>query len=163
MTVPLNSSLLSESQSGTARLADCSRFLVANLPRHVGILDFDGVVHLEPAGRHIDLAAVDVDVAVGDHLAGGGAGVGKTELIHHVVQAGFENLQHLLAGDAAALQRLFIHAAELALHQPVIIAQFLLFDQTQAVIGGLAAGFGAVNAGAIIAAFQVFRRAEDRA
>ena len=55
-----------------------------------------------------------------------------------------------------------VDAAELALQQAVVIAQLLLLDQTQAVIGVLAAGLRAVHAGAVIAALEIFRRAEDR-
>jgi hypothetical protein len=86
----------------------------------------------------------------------------KAEVIDDVVQPGFENLQHLLAGDAAALEGALIDAAELAFHQAVEIAQLLLLDQAQAVFGVLAAGLGSVNARAVIAAFQVFVRAEHR-
>jgi hypothetical protein len=68
----------------------------------------------------------------------------------------------LFAGDAAAAERAFIDAAELAFHQAVEIAELLLLNESQSVIGMLAARLGPVDAGAIIAAFQVFIRAEKR-
>ena len=162
ITTPLNSSLFNDSQSGTARLVEISRFLVANWRETLLFFDVDDVVHLERAGRNVDLAAIDLDVAVRNHLPRGGAGVRKTEVINHVVEARLQNLQHLFARDATAFQRLFVNAAELALHQTVIVTELLLLDQAEAVIGVLAAGLGAMHAGTVIAAFEIFRRAEDR-
>ena len=135
MTVPLNSSLFRDSQSGTARLVAISRFLVANWRDTLVFLTLDHVVHLQGVRRDADLAAVDRDVAVRNHLARRGAGVRKAEVKNHVVQARLQNLQHLFAGDAAALQRLFIDAAELAFQQAVVITELLLLNQTEAVIG----------------------------
>ena len=110
----------------------------------------------------LTLRPLTLHVAVGDQLPGGGAGIGEAEMISDVVQAGLQNLQHLLAGDAAALQGALINAAELAFQQAVVIAQLLLLDQAEAVVGVLAAGLRAVHAGAVIAALEVFRGAEDR-
>ena len=55
-----------------------------------------------------------------------------------------------------------VHAAKLALHEPVEITELLLFQQAHAVVGGLAAGLGAMHAGAVIAALKVFGRAKNR-
>ena len=85
--------------------------------------------------RNADLAALDRDVAVANHLARGGAGVRKSEVKNHVVQARLQNLQHLFAGDTAAAQGFFIDAAKLLFHQAVVITELLLLDQTEAVIG----------------------------
>ena len=41
----------------------------------------------------VDAAAVHVDVAVIDHLAGGAAGIAETEAENDVVEAGLEELQ----------------------------------------------------------------------
>ena len=162
ITVPLNSSLFRDSQSGTARLVAISRFFVANWRDTLEFLTLDHVVHLEAEGRDVHLAAIDGDVAVRNHLARRGARVRKAEVINHVVEARLQNLQHLFAGDAAAFQRLFIDAAELAFEQAVVITQLLLLDQTQAVIGVFAARLRAVNAGTVVAALKIFRRAENR-
>ena len=105
----------------------------------------------------LDLAAVDRNVAVANHLARGGAGVGKAEVINDVVEARLQNLQHLLAGDTATAQRFFINAAKLAFHQTVEITELLFLNQAEAIIGGLAAGFRAMDAGAVIAALKIFR------
>ncbi len=44
----------------------------------------------------------------------------------------------------------------------VVVAELLLLDQAEAVIGVLATGLGAMNAGAVIAALEIFRRAKNR-
>ena len=97
-----------------------------------------------------------------DHLARGGAGIGKAEMKHNIVQPGFQNLQHLFAGDSAAAQRFFIHPAELPFNQAVVILELLLLNQAFAIFGGFAAGLRAMHAGTIIAAFEIFRGAENR-
>jgi len=105
----------------------------------VGCFDLDYVVHLQPIGRNIDLAGIDSDVAMADQLPGGGAGIGKTQMITDIVQPGFQNLQHLLAGNATAFQGAFVNAAELAFEQAIIVAQFLFLDQPQGIVGLFAA------------------------
>src|SRR5437667_3054009 len=96
-----------------------------------------------------------------DKLAGGGARIREPQVIANVIETGLEDLQHLFAGDATALEGALINSAELPLHQAVVIAQLLLFDQTQTIIGVLAARLGAMDAGAVVAALQIFRGAED--
>ncbi len=95
MTVPLNSSLFKDSQSGTARLVEISKFLVASWRDTLLFLTLMTSLTFRAYDGDADLAAVHRDVAVADHLAGGGAGVAKAEVKHDVVQARFQNLQHL--------------------------------------------------------------------
>src|ERR1039457_6416100 len=123
MTVPLNSSLFNDSQSGTARLVETSNPLVASWRDTLLFLTaitsftfraYDGMLTFRP----------------------------------------FTVTWPWLTLWRAAAQGFFIDAAELAFHQAVVIPEFLLFDQTEAVIGVLAAGFRAVNARTIIAALQ---------
>src|SRR5690348_7913066 len=83
-------------------------------------------------------------------------------MVADVVQPGFENLQHLFAGDAAALEGALVDTAELPLHQAIIVTKLLLFDEAKPVIGVLAAGLGAMNARAIVAALQVLSGAKNR-
>src|SRR5690242_11674185 len=101
-------------------------------------------------------------MAVGNQLARGSPSIRETKVIANVVEARLENLQHLLAGNTTALKSAFIHATELAFEQAVVVAELLLFNQSQTVIGVLAAGFRAMNAGTVIAAFQIFGGAENR-
>ena len=162
MTTPLRASLSNESQSGTARLAALSRFLVGQLPRGIGILDLNDVVDLEAEGRNVDLAAVDLHVAMGHQLPGGRARIGEAEMISDIVQPGLQDLQHLLAGNSTAPESAFVNAPELALEQAVVIAELLFLNQTQTVIGVLATRLRAMHAGAVIAPLEVFRRAKDR-
>src|SRR5437870_8694550 len=82
-------------------------------------------------------------------------------MIAEVIQAGLQNLQHLFAGYAATLERAFVNTAKLPLQQPVVVTQLLLLDEPQTIIGVLAAGLGAVDARAIIAALQIFGGAKD--
>jgi len=126
------------------------------LARGIGILDFDGVVHFEAKGGDVDFAAVDPDMAMGNQLAGSGPGIGKAQVVANVVETGFEDLQHLFAGDAAAFEGAFVNAAELAFEQAVIIAELLLFNQAEAVVGVFPAGLRAMNTGAVVAALEVF-------
>src|SRR6185312_1359143 len=112
--------------------------------------------------RHVHLAAIHLDMAVRNHLTRSGARVRETEMENHVVETRLENLQHLLARNTTALQSLLVNTTELAFEQAVIITELLLFDQAETVIGVLAAGLRAMNARTIIAAFQIFRGAENR-
>ena len=117
-------------------------------------------LHVE--GGDVDLAAIDLHVAVGNHLAGGAAGVGEAEAVDDVVEAGLEKLEEDLAGDAAAGGGDGEVAAELAFEDAVLIAQLLLLGEGDGVIGLLAAGaFRAVHAGAVVLAFERLRGAEE--
>ena len=53
-------------------------------------------------------------------------------------------------------------AAKLPLKQSVVVAKFLFLDQTQSIIGVLAARLRAMHARAIITPFEIFRWAKDR-
>src|SRR5260370_1270408 len=100
-------------------------------------------------------------MAVRDELAGGCPRICETQMIADIVQPRFQNLQHLFAGDAAALQGALIHAPELTLQKPVVIPEFLFLDQAQAVVGVFGAPLRAVNAGAVAAALEILRGPED--
>src|SRR5262249_14394377 len=112
-------------------------------------------------GRNGNLASVHLDVTMAHELAGGRARIGKAQVINHVVEARLQDLQHLFAGDAAALERAFVNAPELAFEQTVIITQLLFFVQAHPVVGDFASGLGAVHAGRIIAAFEIFGRPKN--
>src|ERR1035438_1699481 len=71
--------------------------------------------------------------------------------------------RRVLFRSTTLLQGLFKHAAELRLHESVLVTQLLLLRQAQAVIALLATGLlRAVYTRRISAALQVFRRAENR-
>src|SRR6266404_6182442 len=96
-------------------------------------------------------------MAVGDELARTRSRIGKAQMVTNIVQPGLQNLEHLFAGDAAALQSAFIHAPKLALQKAVVIPELLFLDQTQSIIGVLAARLGAVNARTVTAALEILR------
>ena len=106
--------------------------------------------------------AVDPDVAVADQLAGGGAALGEAEKVDHAVEAGLEELQETLAGDAALALGGLEGLAELALEQAVDVAELLLLVQADGELRQLAAEFGAVLAGGIGTTLIRLGGAEER-
>ena len=112
--------------------------------------DGDDITDLEGGGGDVALATVHGDVAVGDHLAGAGAGLGKAHTVDDVVEAGLKKLKQDETGDATRLQSGLEIAAELALKHSVLETKLLLLGQRGAVLGNLAAGaLGSVHAGGI--------------
>ena len=105
MTVPLNSSLFNDSQSGTARLVAISRFFVASWRE---TLLFFTTMASFTFGRTTarSLCGRSPDMAVRNHLARGAAGIGKAEAKNDVIEACLQKLEDLFAGDTAAVQRL---------------------------------------------------------
>src|SRR3954469_5342316 len=99
----------------------------------------DDVVGGHPVRRDVDLAAVDLDVAVPHELAGHVAGLGEAGPVHDVVQPRLEDLQEDLTGLALLLVGLFVVAAELLLQHAVDAAGLLLLTQLQQVLAVLAA------------------------
>ena len=73
-------------------------------------------------------------MAVRHQLAGSGARRSDAQTIYHIVQTAFEQLQQVLARDAAHTGRLIVRACELLLQQTVRILGFLFFAQLRAVL-----------------------------
>jgi len=92
-----------------------SKFFVASLARHIVVLDFRSRSFTFQRKRwNVDLATLDRDVAVANHLARGGTGVSQPRLENDVVEARLKILEHLLAGDTATGGNcLFIDTAKL--------------------------------------------------
>jgi len=82
-------------------------------------------------------------------------------MVANIVQPGLENLQHLFAGNTTALECALVDATELAFEKAVVVTEFLLLNQAETVIGMLAARLRTVNAGSIVAPFEIFGRAKD--
>ena len=79
------------------------------------------------------------EVAVGDHLAGGGARGREAQAVDDVVEPQLERPQQGLAGHAGVARRLDEVVAELLLEHAVDAADLLLLAQLQAVVADLAA------------------------
>lgn len=98
------------------------------------------VASLDLVGGQVDRLAVDGHAAVADQLTGGRTGNSKTHAVDNVVQAGFQQLQQVLAGVALLGRGLLVVVAELTLQQAVDALDLLLFTQLQAVVGSALTG-----------------------
>src|SRR6202012_953106 len=85
-------------------------------------------------GGAVDAAAVDQPVTVGDQLAGVAPRGGEAEAHEHVVEAGLEQPEQVLAGDAVHAGGVFVVGAELFLQHLVVAAGLLLLAQLQAIL-----------------------------
>src|SRR5436305_9550223 len=88
-------------------------------------LDRDDVLGTYLVRGDVDPAAVDLPVAVGDQLPRLAPGGGETEADEHVVEAGLEQAQQVLAGDAFLAGGLFVVGAELFLEDLGVTAGLL--------------------------------------
>ena len=113
----------------------------------------DDVVRANLVARDVHAAAVDLEVAVADELAGLRARGGEAEPVDDVVEPRLEHPQQLLARHAGALGRLLVVGAELGLEETVVPARLLLLAQLQQVLGLLDAA-AAVLAGRVAAALD---------
>ena len=119
----------------------------------------DGILHF---------AAVDLEVAVADHLARLRAAGAEAHAVDDVVQTALlEHAEQVFAGDALHRAGLLEHVAELRFEQAVIPAGLLLFAKLQAVADDLRLSILAVLAGNEVAAsrwrtFRVWQRSPFR-
>ena len=98
-------------------------------------LDRDHVFGTHLVGGDVDPAAVDHPVPVADELAGLAPRGGEAEPDQHVVEAGLEQPQQVLAGDAVLPRSLVVVGAELFLQHLVVAARLLLLAQLHPVLG----------------------------
>src|SRR5437763_528893 len=83
------------------------------------------VAGLDAVRRDVDLAAVDLEVAVGDELAGLVTAHRQPPAVHDVVHPQLEELQQPRASDALGVGGLLVVAAELLLQDAVDAARLL--------------------------------------
>src|SRR5262245_4958533 len=114
----------------------------------------DDVALADAVAGDVDPAAVDLDVAVVDELAGLGAGGRPAGPVDDVVEPALEQLQHDLAGDAALARGLLVEVAELPLVEAVGEAGLLLLLELLEVLGRVAAPAAAVLTRRVGAALQ---------
>ena len=102
-------------------------------------LEGDDLAGLDEVAGDVDLAAVDQDVAVADDLAGGPDGAADAEAADDVVETGFEEGEHGVAGITTGFLGHLHETAELALKHAEVELELLLLDHADAVFGGAAA------------------------
>ena len=103
------------------------------LIRLAGFAYGDDIAHSDEGGGDIALAAIDVDMAVTDDLAGLGAAGAESHAVDHAIEPALQVLHHVVAGDALLVRGLFEPAAELPLEYAVDAADLLLFAKLQAI------------------------------
>jgi hypothetical protein len=79
-------------------------------------------------------------MAVQNDLAGLRTGIGKAQLIDHIIQPSFQQDYQIIAGDAGLFGSLIKETFELSFIQSVGIFGFLLFSELNASVGHTAAG-----------------------
>src|SRR3989442_13032092 len=97
-----------------------------------GRAQLNGVAHLQQHGRHRGLAAVDREVAVGDHLPGLAPRRGEAQAVDDVIQPQLEQPQEVLARHALLALRPLKVLAELRLQHAVDPLGFLLLAELDA-------------------------------
>ena len=126
------------------------------------VFNFDDIAGFGVERRDIDLATIDLDMAVGDELASAASGVGESEAEDDVIESGFEELEENFAGDATFIGGDVKVATKLAFEDAVLVAKLLFFAEGDGVFALLAAGaLWSVHAGAVIFPFEGFGRAEE--
>src|ERR1700722_4233900 len=99
--------------------------------------NFNDIVGLYDERWNIDALAIDVQMAVAHQLASLGARSGKAHPVKRVVETAFQQVQHILAGDALSRAGFFEQIAELAFEKLIITAGFLLFAKLETVADDL--------------------------
>ena len=94
----------------------------------------DDVALADAVARDVDPAAVDLDVAVADELAGLGPGGRPAGAVHDVVEALLAVAEQVLARHALAAVGLVVEVAELLLGEAVGEAGLLLLLELQQVL-----------------------------
>src|SRR5438309_1139477 len=96
--------------------------------------DRHDIAGLDPVRRDVDLAAVDLEMAVRDELAGLVPAHGEPAPVHHVVQSQLEELEQARAGDPLGMGGFLVVAAELLLKDAVDAASLLLLAELDQVL-----------------------------
>src|SRR5919198_911981 len=109
---------------------------LAHVDEVLGLVgQLDGVLGPDLGARDVDPAAVHLDMAVADELAGLPLGQREPEAQDHGVQAGLELAEQLLARDPGLSVGPVVVAAHLPLADPVDVAELLLLEQPDLVLG----------------------------
>ena len=87
------------------------------------------VARFDKERRNVGLAIINHEMAVPHQLPGLPPRVSETHAIDDIVETGLQNLQEVITGDAATPLSLYKVLVELALHDAVEPAHFLLLAQ----------------------------------
>src|SRR5215204_1724071 len=117
------------------------------------LTEVDDVMRSDPIGGDVDLLAIDQEVAVHHKLTGLPAGTSQPGTIDHIVEAGLQDLEQVVARLALQPVGLLVIAAELLLEHAVGEARLLLLTKLQGVFRLLGASL-AVDAGWVGAALE---------
>src|SRR5262245_43860721 len=109
---------------------------LAHVDEVLGLVrELDGVLGADLGARDVDPAAVHLHVAVADELSGLPLRQGEAEPEDHGVQAGLQLPEQLLAGDAGLAAGAVVVAAHLTLADAIDVAELLLLEQADLVLG----------------------------
>ena len=103
------------------------------------VFDGDDVTCLGLEAGDVDDLTVHSDVTMADELAGSEACVSETHAIDDVVEAQLQHLEEVFTGHTFTALSFSKETAELLFKDAILETQFLLFNQSDAVIGHLAA------------------------
>ena len=92
------------------------------------LLNGDDIAGLEVHRGNVGLAAIDGHMAVADHLARSAQGLREAHFLNDIVKTGLEELEQDHAGNATTAAGDIEVAAELALEDSILVAEFLLFS-----------------------------------
>src|SRR4029079_17876079 len=98
------------------------------------LLERDDVVGPNAVARDVDPAAVYLEVAVTNELAGLRARAGEAQPVYDVVEARLEHPQQVLARCSEAARLFLVRGAELLLEQAVVATRLLLLAQLEQVL-----------------------------
>ena len=96
----------------------------------------EGRADLQQLAGGLGAIVADGDVAMGHELTSGGNGAGQTGAPYQVVQAGFQQGQHIAAGVVHAISAV-VNRAQGSFANAVVVAQLLLFAHALGVLGQL--------------------------
>src|SRR5438128_774060 len=102
-----------------------------------GFTNGDFIAGLYGERRDIDLAGIDLNMAVAHHLTSLSAAGSKPHAVDHTVQAPFEQREQVFTGDALHVRRFLEVVAELRFEQTVDALGFLFFAKLQTVADDL--------------------------
>src|ERR1700730_4435654 len=138
---------------------DLSQFEIAEgkLTRFRFVFDRNLVARFHVVRGNVDVATVDLNMAMGNKLTRSIARVCQSKAVNNVIEPSLKQLQQRFTSDTAFAQRVFEYAAKLALEQSVLVTELLFFAERDGVFRLLAPRtFRSVHARRIIFPFKRF-------